>query len=99
VNDNVAGLPQAWTAQLSSYFKSEVSGEEQGIGTGKSQFYNPMEVDTPTVHGELPDARTAFPGVAANIFGADTQGALKAVDEPVRCGDARGNVAVPVKSE
>src|SRR5919202_6029137 len=99
VNDGVAGLPQAWTAQLTSYFNANVTDVEKDVGTGKSQFYNPTVVDTPTAHNELPIAWPAFPGVATNIFGTDTQGALKAIDEPIRCADARGSVVFRPQDE
>ncbi len=88
--DDFNAIPKqrdAWSEFLFASFDQEIQGVEADLGAGKSQFYNPTNVNTKAPQIEPAITWTGFPALIKRKHPGDERAAWKEADKPLLNGE------------
>jgi hypothetical protein len=85
--DTIPKQREAWSEFLSNNFDREVKRVESELGVGKSQFYNPINIDTTDPKREPAITWTGFPAIIKTRHPGNKRAARQEADKPLPNGE------------
>lgn len=85
--DTIPKQREAWSEFISTSFDLEIQGVEADLGVGKSQFYNPIDIDTTAPKIEPAITWTGFPALIKRKHPGNERAAWKEADKPLSNGE------------
>lgn len=85
--DSIPKQRDAWSEFLSVTFDREIQAVEADLGVGKSQFYNPTNIDTTEPKIEPSITWTGFPALIKRKHPGNEQAAWQEADKPLSNGE------------
>jgi hypothetical protein len=85
--DTIPKQREAWSEFLSNSFNDEIQRIELELGVGKSQFYNPINIDTTDPKLEPAITWTGFPALIKRKHPGNKRAAREEADKPLPNGE------------